>query len=144
MKKYILHISYFFFFIADYAGCQFIKPKSDLIIWNKQPATNWNEALPVGNGKLGAMVFGKPIHERIQLNEQAFWVGCIVEDANPNVQPGAVKSIQSLILDNKIKDAIDLANKTIMSKPEAYTTIRKNITCLRVEVSFSEFYIHLK
>ncbi len=38
-----------------------------------QPAKTWNDALPVGNGRLGAMVFGAPTHERIQLNEDSVW-----------------------------------------------------------------------
>ncbi|WP_117883628.1 glycoside hydrolase family 95 protein [Aureibaculum luteum] len=44
-------------------------------IWYAQPATKWMEALPVGNGRLGAMVFGDPNHERIQLNEDSLWPG---------------------------------------------------------------------
>lgn len=45
------------------------------IIWYAQPASEWMEALPVGNGRLGAMVFGDPNHERIQLNEDSMWPG---------------------------------------------------------------------
>jgi len=41
----------------------------------RQPAGNWNEALPVGNGRMGAMVFGDPNRERIQLNEDSVWAG---------------------------------------------------------------------
>ena len=42
-------------------------------LWYKEPATKWMEALPVGNGRLGAMIFGQPINERIQLNEDSRW-----------------------------------------------------------------------
>jgi hypothetical protein len=45
------------------------------LLWYRQPAGNWNEALPVGNGRMGAMVFGDPDHERIQLNEDSVWAG---------------------------------------------------------------------
>ena len=45
------------------------KNKSDLKLWYDTPAANWNEALPLGNGRLGAMVFGIPEYENIQLNE---------------------------------------------------------------------------
>ncbi|WP_373399451.1 glycoside hydrolase family 95 protein [Algoriphagus halophilus] len=45
------------------------------ILWYTQPAEVWEEALPVGNGRLGAMVFGKPSMERIQLNEDSMWPG---------------------------------------------------------------------
>jgi alpha-L-fucosidase 2 len=46
-----------------------------LVLWYRQPATNWLEALPVGNGRLGAMVFGGVTNERIQLNEDTLWSG---------------------------------------------------------------------
>ena len=46
-------------------------------LWYKQPATEWTDALPVGNGRIGAMVFGKVDSERIQLNEESLWAGQI-------------------------------------------------------------------
>lgn len=45
------------------------------LLWYRSPATAWEDALPVGNGRLGAMVFGKPGEERIQLNEDTYWTG---------------------------------------------------------------------
>ena len=56
------------------AGCGTPAPEAgnnQLTLWYKQPAKVWNEALPVGNGRLGAMVFGDPWHERIQINEES-------------------------------------------------------------------------
>src|SRR5215217_2834770 len=44
-------------------------------LWFSSPATKWDEALPVGNGRLGAMVFGTIADERIQLNEDTYWTG---------------------------------------------------------------------
>ena len=46
-----------------------------LELWYDRPAANWNEALPVGNGRIGAMVFGEIAEERIQLNEETVWSG---------------------------------------------------------------------
>lgn len=57
--------------------------QSDLKLWYNKPAANWNEALPVGNGRLGAMVFGKVDEELIQLNEETLWSGGPV-NTNPN------------------------------------------------------------
>jgi alpha-L-fucosidase 2 len=57
--------------------------QSDLKLWYQQPARNWNEALPVGNGRLGAMVFGRVDEELIQLNEETLWSGGPV-NTNPN------------------------------------------------------------
>lgn len=51
------------------------KRESGNTLWYAQPATKWMEALPVGNGRMGAMVFGDPNHERIQLNEDSMWPG---------------------------------------------------------------------
>jgi alpha-L-fucosidase 2 len=57
--------------------------KKDLLLWYNQPAKEWNEALPIGNGRLGAMIFGRPDTELIQLNEETLWTGGPV-DKNPN------------------------------------------------------------
>ena len=59
-----------------FAGCQETVPGStepELEMWYDAPAENWNEALPIGNGRLGAMVFGGTSTERIQLNEESVW-----------------------------------------------------------------------
>ncbi|GAA3576096.1 glycoside hydrolase family 95 protein [Snuella lapsa] len=55
-------------------GAKKIEQYSD-VLWYEQPAKTWMQALPVGNGRLGAMVFGDPQHERIQLNEDSMWPG---------------------------------------------------------------------
>ena len=48
---------------------------ADNLLWYRQPAEQWTEALPVGNGRLGAMVFGGAASERIQLNDDTLWTG---------------------------------------------------------------------
>jgi alpha-L-fucosidase 2 len=58
-------------------------PPSSLTLWYGAPATNWLDALPVGNGRLGAMVFGRPEDERIQLNENTLWDGYARDTTNP-------------------------------------------------------------
>ncbi|QRR00386.1 glycoside hydrolase family 95 protein [Dyadobacter sandarakinus] len=60
-----------------------LSAQPDLKLWYKQPARNWNEALPIGNGRIGAMVFGRPDEELIQLNEETLWSGGPV-NTNPN------------------------------------------------------------
>src|ERR1700676_1102709 len=49
------------------------EPESTLRLWYRQPAPDWNEALPIGNGRLGAMVFGGVSEERLQLNENTLY-----------------------------------------------------------------------
>ena len=56
-------------------SCQPVEKNYENKLWYKHPASNWMQALPVGNGRLGAMVFGNPQHERIQLNEDSLWPG---------------------------------------------------------------------
>lgn len=57
---------------------------SHLKLWYTQPAQIWEEALPLGNGKTGAMVFGRVNHERFQLNDNTLWSGYPIEGNNPN------------------------------------------------------------
>ncbi|WP_092679107.1 glycoside hydrolase family 95 protein [Hymenobacter arizonensis] len=63
-----------------------------LRLWYDRPAANWNEALPLGNGRLGAMVFGAPERERLQLNEETIWAG----GPNNNVKADALPVVQQL------------------------------------------------
>ena len=48
---------------------------NDLLLWYLKPATHWTEALPIGNGRMGAMIFGTPDKERLQLNDVTVWSG---------------------------------------------------------------------
>ncbi len=87
------------------------KPKKDLVLWYNQPAKNWDEALPIGNGRLGAMVFGRVQEELIQLNESTLWTGGPVEH-NPN--PDAYKYLQPVrdaLFSDSIGDAVTLLRK---------------------------------
>ena len=52
-----------------------LSPSNGLVLWYPQPARQWVEALPVGNGRLAAMVFGGAAEERLQLNEDTVWAG---------------------------------------------------------------------
>jgi alpha-L-fucosidase 2 len=67
-------------------------PPTPLRLWYDKPAANWNEALPLGNGRLGAMVFGAPQRERLQLNEETIWAG----GPNNNVKPDALPVVRQL------------------------------------------------
>ncbi|WP_207494485.1 glycoside hydrolase family 95 protein [Aridibaculum aurantiacum] len=83
----------------------------DLRLWYDKPATNWNEALPIGNGRVAAMVFGTAGTERLQLNEETVWAG---EPGN-NVPGGTYDSIvkmRKLLFEGRYKDAQDLSNRT--------------------------------
>ena len=77
---------------------------SPLTIWFRNPAKAWTEAVPVGNGKLGAMVFGGVAHERIQLNEHTLWSGHAVEDDDPKARE-TIAQMRALLLDGKFAEA---------------------------------------
>ena len=72
------------------------------------PASDWNEALPVGNGKLGGMIFGGPYTERIQLNEDSVWFGGMQDRLNPSARE-KLPEIRKLIFEGRIKEAEELA-----------------------------------
>ena len=91
-------------------SCNTKQESSGLTLWYKQPAKEWNEALPVGNGRLGAMVFGLTDTECIQLNEESLWAGSQINNNNPNALK-QLPEIQRLILDNQLKEAVRLAEK---------------------------------
>ena len=84
-------------------------------LWYKQPARDWNEALPVGNGRIGAMVYGNPWNETIQLNEESLWAGC-PQDGNADAA-AVMPEIQKLLLDGKIAEANALAQKSLAGDP---------------------------
>lgn len=76
----------------------------------------WFEALPVGNGRLGGMVFGGVNYERIQLNEESLWGGYQGETINP-LQGNGLAEVQRLMFDGKIDSAELVASKTLMGIP---------------------------
>jgi alpha-L-fucosidase 2 len=82
----------------------------------EQPAATWPDALPVGNGRLGAMVFGRPSLERIQLNEESIWDGEIRDRNNPRAG-AAVPKIRELLFAGKIAEAEALATSDMLSIP---------------------------
>jgi alpha-L-fucosidase 2 len=77
---------------------------SHLTLWYRRPAVQWVEALPVGNGRLGAMVFGGIERERLQLNEDTLWSGGPREWNNPNA-PKALAEVRRLIAEEKYAEA---------------------------------------
>ena len=76
-------------------------------IWFNQPANIWEEALPLGNGKLGAMIYGGTIRDQIALNEETMWSGGYTDRNNPDAKE-ALPKVRKLILDGKISEAEDL------------------------------------
>ncbi|MBV9928597.1 MAG: glycoside hydrolase family 95 protein [Acidobacteria bacterium] len=85
-------------------------------VWYRQPAADWNEALPVGNGRLAAMVFGGVGSERLQLNEETVWAGERRDRTNPG-GARAIPEVRRLLFAGKVKEAEELADKSVIAVP---------------------------
>lgn len=83
----------------------------------EKPAGSWEEALPVGNGRLGGMVFGLPYTERIQLNEDSVWYGGKQDRINPSARE-KLPEIRKLIFEGRIREAQELASFALSGTPE--------------------------
>jgi len=84
-------------------------------LWYDKPAAVWTEALPLGNGRLGAMVFGTPGVEQIQLNEETIWAGRPNNNANPNALE-YIPKVRELVFAGKYLEAQTLATEKVMAK----------------------------
>lgn len=125
MKKYIplLTLCICFGLLKTFAQTETLSKEIDqhsfnteTVLWYNEPAKVWEEALPVGNGRLGAMVFGKTGEERIQLNEDTYWSGgpySTVVKGGYQVLP----EIQKLIFEGKPLEAHKLFGRHLMGYP---------------------------
>jgi alpha-L-fucosidase 2 len=89
-----------------------------LTLWYRQPAQQWTQALPVGNGRLAAMVFGVVGKEHLQLNEDTVWSGDKHDRSNPEAAK-SVPEIRRLLFEGHPAEAQALADKTMISIPKA-------------------------
>ena len=93
-------------------------PSEPLTLWYRKPATVWEtEALPVGNGRLAAMVFGGVNNERIQFNEETVWDGVPLDHNNPKAL-AALPEVRRLLFEDKNNEATKLASRTMMGDPK--------------------------
>ncbi|MGN6102978.1 MAG: glycoside hydrolase family 95 protein, partial [Devosia sp.] len=88
----------------------------DLELWYRRPASEWTEALPVGNGRLGAMIFGGVPVERLQLNEDTLWTGGPYSPVNPDA-PEYLDEVRAQIFAGRYAEAEAIANRHLMARP---------------------------
>jgi alpha-L-fucosidase 2 len=108
-------------------------PERPLVLWYRRPAADhplavptgrgganaeWVQALPVGNGRIGAMVFGGVVHERLQLNEDTLWAGGPYDPVNPDAHD-ALPDVRRLIAAGQYTEAAALVDQKVLSKPRA-------------------------
>ncbi len=87
------------------------------VMWYDTPANDWNEALPLGNGRLGAMVFGGINGEHLQVNEESIWYGGPMDRNNPSARE-KLPIIRKLIMSGKIHDAERLCKQALGGTPQ--------------------------
>lgn len=87
------------------------------LLWYKRPAANWNEALPLGNGFMGAMCFGGTLIDRFQLNLDSLWQGRFRDRINPDARD-VVGRIRSMLREGRIREAEELADEALSGIPD--------------------------
>ena len=91
-----------------------VQAQPEYKLWYDRPAERWVEALPLGNGRLGAMVYGNPMHDELQLNEETVWGGSPYNNTNPKAKD-ALPEIRKLIFEGKNLEAQQLCGEAICS-----------------------------
>lgn len=125
LRKNRKTINLFFFITALLMG-SFLRAQSSgepgaLKLWFMHPAASWNEALPVGNGRLGAMIFGGVASERLQLNEKSVWTGSDTDFVNPKAK-ASLPLVRKLLFAGQYAQAQKLAQETMMGDKKVGST----------------------
>ncbi len=92
------------------------EPDPSLVLWYDKPASEWTEALPLGNGRIGAMVYGITENEVIQFNEETLWSGQPHDYANPGAH-NYLDQLRQLLWEGKQSEEHELGNRHFMSNP---------------------------
>ncbi len=100
----------------------------DMQLWYDKPASQWVEAIPLGNGRLGAMVFGGVQQKRLQLNEESLWAGQPV-DSYPDDFQDNLKILQDLVLAGKTAEASDFGQQYMVRSPLRFALTNRSVTC---------------
>ena len=103
-------------------------PAEQLSLWYKQPAKIWEDALPVGNGRLGAMVYGGVSQERITLNEDSIWAGPPIPEVKENVS-GTIDEVRKLLFEGKYLKAQNLQQSIMPERisPRSYQPLSEMV-----------------
>ena len=137
-KSLIILLTFGFFLPVINANAQ----DNSLKLWYDTPAADWNAALPLGNGKLGAMVYGTPAVEHIQLNEETIWAGSPNSNAR-RLEKGVLEEVRRLIFEGKFVEAQDMATAKIMANTNhgmPYQTMGNLYISFAGETDYSDYY----
>ncbi len=139
MKKYIWLFRFLLLTQLCFISQSTFAQQKKLVLWYNQPAKDWNEALPIGNGRLGAMIFGRPGDELIQLNEQTLWTGGPV---NPNPNPDAhnyLQPVRDLLFKDSIAQAVRLLRKIQGPNTEMYQPLGDIVLKQKLDGEVSDY-----
>ena len=124
-RNLIVFVFYLLSFLLVISGCMTQRTVQsrlgaddwdDMKLWYQEPAQKWTEALPVGNGRLGAMVFGGTENEHLQFNEDTLWTGRPHEYQHPGAA-AYLPVVRKLLFDGKQRESEKLAGEHMMSVP---------------------------
>ena len=93
-------------------------------LWYAAPAADWNEALPLGNGRLGMMVFGGAAEERMQLNEESMWSGWVWPESDSPKTREHLDEMRRLIFEGRYTEAQQLCNRYMVCRGEGHHNVR--------------------
>ena len=114
MKKSVLRFAIISIAVIALSACESSNEQS-LKLWYDTPAHQWVEALPIGNGRLGAMIYGNPTHEEFQLNEETVWGGSPHNNVN-SLAKDHLDEIRCLIFEGENVEAQELCGKYISAQ----------------------------
>lgn len=116
----------------------------DLVLWYDTPANNWNDALPLGNGRIAAMVFGNPVNEEFQLNEETISKGSPYKNYNSNT-PKYLQNLRRLVFENKSDSAQTLATTQVLADTNyGFGAAYQTAGSLRVKFTDHDSYASLR
>ena len=135
MKRFLIHkVSSSLLIGACLVSCSRSPEAPGMLeLWYRQPASEWTDALPIGNGRMGAMIFGGVSRDRIQFNEETFWTGG-PEDANRPDAYRYLPEIRRLLFEGRQKEAEALAGgdpEVWLALASAWMDCLEPVECLR-------------
>ncbi len=125
--------------ISSCSGPSVDMQQPEVKLWYENPASDWYEALPVGNGRLGAMVFGNPYQEMIQLNEESLWAGQPINNNNPEALP-QLGQLRRLLFGDENLEAQKLVAEYFLGTPPRIRSYESAGNILISRDSISEYH----
>lgn len=119
MKRITFLLAALLFFGSKGSAVQpssLVLPSNKMVIWHAAPADRWTSASPMGNGRLGALLFGGVSREKIVLNEQSLWAGSQINNNNPETLK-QLPEIRRLLFEGRNSEAMTLATQSLLGTP---------------------------